>query len=124
MDVKRRSFRLEQELIDAVDAVRGRLGLNRTQYLRRALRSSVYGDASLLSARRLSPTVRSLLERLALESKHSKKRSGAGRAQFSAGDQLKGIRAALQSDRTPLQLKASLQKRKTELEKILGGKYE
>jgi hypothetical protein len=122
--VKRRSFRLEQDLIDAVDAVKRHLGLNRTQYLRRALRSSVYGDASLLSTRGLSPTVRSLLEKLALESRRRRKRSRAGHGRLSIPDQLKGVRAALQSDRTPFQLKAGLRKRAAQLEKSLEGKGE
>ena len=121
--MKRRSFRLEQELIDAVDAVRGRLRLNRTQYLRRALRCSVYGDASLFDTRKLSPTIRFLFKELAMETKHSKKRSEAGRARFSVGDQLKGVQAALKSNRTPSQLKPGLRKRAVQLEKLLEGNH-
>jgi hypothetical protein len=117
--VKRRSFRLEQDLIEAVDAVSGHFGLNRTQYLRRALRSAVYGDASLLNTELASPAVRSLLKNLATESSWRKRRSETGGARLSLRDQLKGVRAALRSDRTPLQLKAGLRKRAAQLEKVV-----
>lgn len=117
--MKRRSFRLEQDLIEAVDAVSGHFGLNRTQYLRRALRSAVYGDASLLNTELASPAVRSLLKNLATESSWRKRRSETGGARLSLRDQLKGVRAALRSDRTPLQLKAGLRKRAAQLEKVV-----
>jgi hypothetical protein len=117
--VKRRSFRLEQDLIEAVDVVSGQLGLNRTQYLRRALRSAVYGDASLLNTELTSPAVRSLLKKLVMESSRRKRRSETGGARLSLRDQLKGVRAALRSDRTPLQLKAGLRKRAAQLEKVV-----
>ena len=115
---------MEQDLIDAVDAVRRQFKLNRTQYVRRALRSAVYGDAILLTARELpSSTVRFLLEKLAKESRR-RKRSRANRGRFSPADQLKGVRAALQSDRTPVQLKPSLRKRVVQLEEALEDKDE
>jgi hypothetical protein len=116
--VKRRSFRLEQDLIDAVDAVSGHVGLNRTQYLRRALRSAIYGDASLLNAKLRSPIVRSFLKNLATEISRRKERSKTNHgSRLSLRDQLKGVRAALRSDRTPPQLKAGLRKRAAQLEK-------
>ena len=119
--MRRRSFRLEQDLIDAVDAVRSHFGLNRTQYLRRALRAAVYGDASLLkkTRERASPLLRSIVEKLATETRRQKPRSAAGRARLSFQDQLKGVDAALRSDRTPPQLRAGLRKRAAQLEKVI-----
>jgi hypothetical protein len=118
--VKRRSFRLEQDLIDAVDAVSGHFGLNRTQYLRRALRSAVYGDASLLNTELRSPVVRSFLKKLATEVSRRRERSRTNRgSRLSLHDQLKGVRAALRSDQTPPQLKAGLRKRAAQLEKVV-----
>lgn len=117
--MKRRSFRLEQDLIDAVDAASGHFGLNRTEYLRRALRSAVYGDASLLKTELGSHAVRYLLEKLAIDGRRRKRRSGAGHGRLSLRDQLKGVRAALRSDRTPPQLKAGLRKRAVQLEKVV-----
>jgi len=117
--VKRRTFRLEQDLIDAVDAVSSHFGLNRTQYLRRALRSAIYGDASLLNPERRSPAVRSFLKELVTESRRRRKRSRTNRGQLNLHDQLKGVRAALRSYRTPSQLKAGLRKRAAQLEKAL-----
>src|SRR5260221_14594607 len=102
--MKRRTFRLEQDLIDAVDTVSSQFGLNRTQYLRRALRSAVYGDASLLKTPTLSaPAIRSLVKNLVTESRRKKKRSRTGRGRLRLRDQLKGVRAALRNDRTPPQ---------------------
>ena len=116
--MKRRSFRLEQDLIDAVDAVSGHFGLNRTQYLRRALRSAVYGDASLLDGDVASPAVRSFLKKLVTEISMRRERSRTYRgSRLSLQDQLKGVRAALRSDQTPPQLKAGLRKRAAQLEK-------
>ena len=118
--MRRRSFRLEQDLIDAVDAVSSHFGLNRTQYLRRALRAAVYGDASLLKTReRASPLVKSVVEKLATETRRRKPKSATGRARLSFQDQLKGVAAALRSDRTPPQLRAGLRKRAAQLEKVV-----
>ena len=120
--MKRRTFRLEQDLIDAVDTVSEQFGLNRTQYLRRALRSTVYGDASLLKTSTLgAPALRSLLKNLVKESHGRKKRSKRGR-KLRLRDQLKGVRAALKSNRTPPQLIAGLNKRAAQLEKTLKDK--
>ena len=121
--MKRRTFRLEQDLIDAVDTVSEQFGLNRTQYLRRALRSAVYGDASLLKTPTLgAPAIRCLVKNLVTESHRRKKRSKTGRGRLPLRDQLKGVRAALRSDRTPPQLIAGLRKRAAQLEKTLKDK--
>ena len=43
---KQRTFRIDDKLLADVDAVRIPLGLNRTQYLRRALKAAVHADRS------------------------------------------------------------------------------
>ena len=100
--MKRLTFRLEQDLVDAVDTVSSQFGLNRTQYL---------CPGSFLP---MAFRYQILYER------SDGWRAGRGRLRLP--DQLKGVRAALGTDPTPPQLIAGLKKRAAQLEKALKDK--
>jgi hypothetical protein len=115
--LRRQSFRLEKDLLRALDVVRKRLGLSKTDYIRRAMRASLHADIALLASD--SADSDAWLIR-AITAPHSKRPSP--RTPLSPALQLKGVQAALQSPRTPEQLKPGLRERAAKLEALLAAK--
>lgn len=112
----RRTFRLEESLLEALDEGRRSLSLNRTEYLRRALRCALCSDLCMSGAERHLAALDRLLED-AGRSKLRKPNPNSHR--LSSEDQLRGVKAALKSRRTPARLKKGLRKRAEDLEKQL-----